>query len=919
MNKLLTNKIIIIIISASLWLSCTGNFHPNISIYDLRCEYLSKPLGIDLENPRFFWKLDSSRRNVTQSAYRLLVASDPELLMEEKPDIWNSGKVKSNLQAGITYQGKSLNSNQTYFWKVRVYDQNDKPSPWSEITKFHTGILSPDEWKAKWIGDRDTSNTSPLLRKSFNIEKRVRNAHIFISGIGYYELYLNGKKVGDHKLDPATTNYKKRVLYSTYDVRDFLKSGENVVGVMLGKGWYKHRGIQQYGDRPKLFMQLSIDYEDGSSLTIVSDESWSMLRGPIISNSIWDGEVYDAREEKEDWNKCGYDDSKWEKAVRVEPPESILDSQLLPPIRVVSRKKPVSIFEPEDGIYVFDFGQNLTGWSSLRVKGERGTKITLKTAEATRKDMARMRCEDTTEVSMLIDPSPNRSAKAVDIYILKGRGKIEIYEPRFTFHGFRYVQIEGFPGEPTRNNLEVCVVHTDVDSTGHFSCSNPLFNQIHHNIIWGQLSNLFGKPTDCPQRDERLGWTGDAHLTAEEAMYNFDMAAFYTKWLQDFKDVQSDSGYVTDVVPPHWLWKGTPAWQVAYPLIVWYMYKYYGDMRIIEEHYSNLKMWVNYLGSTADDYIVEWGRGDWVAPKTAYVPEDKSIPITSTGYYYKGAEILAKIARALGKTEDEEYYSKLTSKISDSFNRHFLNSDKNQYGTGSQTSNAFPLYLGIVPEENQKKVLENLILNIKDEHNGHLSTGILGTKALVEALPKYGREDVLYEIANKTTFPSWGYMISKGATTLWERWGGFRYFNADMNSLNHIMFGCIDEFFYRDLAGIRPETPGYKNIVIKPHVLNNLTWVKGSVNTIRGKISSEWKRDKNSFTLKVTIPVNSIAEIYMPKMGNSKVIIREGRHTIWKDGKPVDEAPGILSSRGNQDYIIFETGSGNYNFHLEGI
>jgi len=519
----------------------------------------------------------------------------------------------------------------------------------------------------------------------------------------------------------------------------------------------------------------------------------------------------------------------------------------------------------------------------------------------------------------LIDSSPNRSAKAMDIYILKGGKGIEVYEPRFTYHGFRYVQVEGFPGEPTLDNLEARVVHTAVEPTGTFTCSNPLINKIHDLIIWGQLSNLHSIPTDCPQRDERQGWMGDAHLTAEEAMYNFDMAAFYTKWLLDIKDSQNKDGSVPDVVPHHaYPIKGTPAWQVAYPLVAWYMYQYYGDERIVKEHYPNLKRWVDYLGSTAEDNIVEWGRGDWVPPKQAYSPGDTSVPITSTGYYYLSTQIIAEMARILGKSNDFEYYSEQADDIKKSFNDRFLDTKTNQYGTGSQTSNVFPLYLKMVPEEFIEEVTQNLVRNIEVEQNGHLWTGILGTKALVEVLPELGRADVLYEIATQTTYPSWGYMISKGATTLWERWGGFRYFDADMNSLNHIMFGCVDEFFYGVLAGIKPASPGYRRIEIKPHILGDMQSAEASIKTVRGKVSSAWKRDTNSVVLNVGIPANSRAGVSVPKMDLANVVIKEGGETIWDKGFFIGGIPGILNANESEDYVTFEVGSGSYSFELVG-
>ena len=909
----------VIVVIAILVISCSRKDVPTLTVTDLRCEYLRNPLGIDRPDPRLSWIIESSERGVSQKTYQIFVASRKQILDQGNPDMWDPRKTETD-DNKIVYKGNSLKSGETYYWKVRVWDQDGSLSSWSDVATFQMGLLDKDEWEGEWIGATDTSISAPLLRKEFVIDQEIDKAHVYISGLGYYELYINGEKVGDHVLDPGTTDYRKRVLYQTYNVTEHVKTGKNAVGVILGNGWYRHRDTRQYGDRPKLLLQLNIDLEDGRDATLFTDESWKVASGPITSNSIWDGEIYDARLEKTGWKTPGYDDSEWNNAETVESPEGVLDSQLLPPIKVTNTLKPVKVTEPMENIYVFDFGQNLTGWPRLTVDGPEGTVVTLKTAEVTRPDMARMKEQSVEGLKGFIETSPNRSAKARDIYILKGEKGFEVYEPRFTYHGFRYVQVEGFPGRPTVDNLEARVVHTAVEPTGSFLCSNSLINQIHKLVIWGQLSNLHGIPSDCPQRDERQGWMGDAHLTAEEAIYNFDMAAFYTKWLLDIQDAQNEDGSVPDVVPHHaYPIKGTPAWQVAYPLIAWYMYQYYGDERLLKEHYHSLKKWVDYLGSTAEDFIVEWGRGDWVAPKQAYAPGDGSIPITSTGYFYLGAEIVASIAKILNKSDDFTHYSELANKIKETFNKRFLDTATHQYGSGSQTSNAFPLYLKMVPEDRIKKVTENLVMNIEEKQNGHLWTGILGTKALVEALPELGRANILFEMVTQTSYPGWGYMISKGATTLWERWGGFRYFNADMNSLNHIMFGSVDEFFYGVLAGIKPASPGYRNIVIKPHILGAMQSAEASVKTVRGKVSSTWKKNTNSVELNVDIPANSRAEVNIPKMDLTEVVITEGGKPIWDRGYFVEGIPGISGAIENEDYVTFDVGSGSFSFKLMGI
>lgn len=909
--------LVLSITSATLLTSCGSEVSGDIAATFLRTEYMAEPLGIDDAQPRFSWIIQSTERGVMQSAYQVLVATDPALLAQEQGDAWDSGKVNSQNSTQVVYDGDELESDQVYYWKIRVWDAAGERSAWSEPGSFQVGLTSEAQWNGDWVGT-DTTVSAPILRKEFTPQKEVERAFVYIAGIGYYELYVNGEKIGDHRMDPGTTNYHKRILYETYDVTEYLKNDDNALGVWLGNGWYKHRGVQEYGDRPKLLLQMNIHYTDGTTMSVVSDESWKISESPITANSIWDGEIYDAQKEQSGWNAAGFDDSAWENAQVVDAPAGVLDSQIMPPIRVMETRQPVSMTEPEDGIYVFDFGRNFTGWPRLYVSGPAGTEITLQTAEITNRDMADMKEEPVQGNPDLVDTAPNRSAKARNIYTLSGEGN-EIYEPRFTYQGFRYVQVTGFPGEMTPQNIEAQVAFSAVEQVGDFSASNTLLDSIHQNIIWGQQSNLHSMPTDCPQRDERLGWMGDAHLTGEEAMYNFDMAAFYTKWIKDIQDIQADSGSVTDVVPNHWEWLGTPAWQVAYPLMVWYMYQYYGDTRIIEDHYSNLKRWVDYMdGTTNEDHIVDWGRGDWVPPEKAYSPEDGSVPITSTGYLYRGAWIVSQFAEVLGNDGDAEQYASLAEELKNAINEQYLDTETNQYGSGSQTSNAFPLYLDIVPDASRDAVLANLTDDIMNKRDNHLWTGILGTKALVEALPRLGHSELMYTIASQRSFPSWGYMISKGATTLWERWGGYLNFDADMNSLNHIMFGSVAEYFYGDLAGIRPTSPGWETVSVRPHVVGDLISAEAETRTIRGTVSSSWEKSGQNFTLAVDIPANSMAEIAVPKLENESVTITESGQTVLENGQFAGGQSGFVSGSDAGDYIVFEVGSGAYEFEMNG-
>ena len=891
----------------------------DIKACSLKVEYMEDPAGVNIPDPRLSWIPISSARGSKQSAWQIEVAGSVEDLLNSGPKVWDTGKTRSSNSVNIVYEGQPLETGQTYFWRVRLWDKNGEAGVWSDIAGFHVGPMNNSDWHGKWIGPADIKNSSPILRREFSLNKPVAEAYAYIVGLGYYELYLNGEKVGDHVLDPGTTDYSKRVLYSAYDVTDYLKSGSNAVGAWLGNGWFIHRMRKQYEDRCQMIFQLIVKHTDGSVTMVVSDEDWKVSESPVVENSIYDGEIYDARKEKSGWNIAGYDDSGWKNAIQVKVPAGRkIDSQLMPPMRVVATLRAVRMWEPVKGIYLYDFGQDITGWPRIKVKGGEGNEVLIRTSPTTMQSIAIMKNQPVTGLTDTLDISPNRSSKARNIYILKGDNEGEIYEPRFTYQGFRYVQLEGYPGEPDLTTVEARVVYSDVPVEGTFSCSNSLLNQIHSNIIWGQLTNLHSVPTDTPHRDERLGWMGDGHLTAEEAILNFDMAAFYTKWLKDIQDDQNENGSVPDFVPhaTGGSLEGTPAWQVAYPLLVNYMYRYYNDKRIVEQHFNSLDKWMGYMKSISENMIIHKGRGDWVPPRLAYSPRDNSVSITSTGYFYESAVIMSELADLLGNDIKVQEYKKLAAEIKEAFNKKYFNPDDHTYGTGSQTSIAFPLYAGIVDDNVADKVANSLAKRISFDE-GHLQTGILGTKALVQVLPKFGMDEVLYNMAATVKFPGWGYMVAKGATTLWERWGGYRYFDAAMNSLNHIMFGSIDEFFYKDIAGIRPLKPGFEEISIAPKISGDLKSAGASVRTVKGRVSSSWGKVGNSTILNVEIPVGSSAIIKIPAgTRNGYNRLYESGVLIWENGKLVQQMDGIGKIKETDSNIEVETGSGSYGFRL---
>ena len=889
-----------------------------LSVAEMTCEYATNPLGIDTDSPRFSWISTSSRRGQIQTAYQLLVAADSETLAKNQGDQWDSGKIALDASVLVPYQGATLPSGGKYYWKVRVWDKDDRASAWSDAATFEMGLLREVDWQGKWIGPpRKTS--SSLLRREFDVAKEIRSARVYMSGLGWSELYVNGEKVSDRVLDPAMSYFDNvrypelgsRVLYVTHDITEHLKNGRNAMGVLLGNGWYTLDGEEtkwriKYGKTPILLLQMIITYADGTTVRVASDPGWKVTSGPITVNDICFGETHDARLEKAGWDGAGHDDSAWDAAVLADPPSGALVSQRLPGVKVMETIKPVKMIKTADGRYVYDFGQNFSGWVKLRVSGPRGTKVTIRYAGTLKEDSS-------------LNEGNLWGASQSDSYILKGGGE-EVWEPRFTLHGFRYAEVEGFPGTLTRDSLEGRFAYNAVETDGSFQCSNALLNQIHRNVRATFKSSLQGIPQDAADRNERVAWLGDTGFVAEDYIYNFDTALFWAKWMNDLKDSQKKNGDVPVVSPLSWSrdsWEPWPCWKSTYPLITWYLYQYYGDVRVVEEHYDALAALVAFLGSMADNHIIKDGLGDHMEPdrpsgRSNFRPKRTPSRVTSTGMYYYDAWILAQMAKVLGKTDDHRRYSKLAGEIKDAFNKEFLKTDTNQYSTGSQTATAMALHFGLVPQQRQSAVLKNLVDDIMVKNEGHLSTGIMGANALEQVLGELGRADVMYQIATKTTFPSWGYSISKGATTVWES------FEVDNHSLNMKMFCSTEKFFYKDLAGISPTEPGYRRIRIKPRIVGDLTYVKASVKTVRGLVAVHWAKGDNVLEVDVTIPVNSQAKVHLPKMGMQNVVVAENGKTMYKAGRLLSTTAGISAATEDDQYVTFDVGSGSYAFRLSG-
>ncbi|WP_200269239.1 glycoside hydrolase family 78 protein [Luteolibacter pohnpeiensis] len=864
----------------------------------LRCESLENPIGLDVEHPRFSWVDSATERGQKQSAYQILVSSSAAKLAANQADIWNSGKVSSDVTTNVPYEGRTLTSGQMGYWKVRVWDANGKPAGVSEPATFEMGLLSQKDWGGDWIARTDDINElpAPMFRHEFRVSGKVKSARLYICGLGYHEVELNGSKVGDRFLDPGFTRYDRCILYVTHDVTDQIKDGENAIGVTLGNGWFNSQTIAVWNlekapwrAAPKMILKLEVDYTDGRKSVLVSDKTWKTSTGPIVFDSIYGGEIYDARLEKSGWSTAGYDDSKWDEVKIVKAPTDNMVAQAMPPIRATATIKPVKITEPKPGVFIFDMGQNFAGHVNLTVSGPAGTSIKMRYAELLHGDGTL----DNDDMSKHVRRGGADQAFQTDTYILKGEGT-EKWHSRFSYYGFQYVEVTGFPGKPTLESLEGVFIHSDVEKIGQFECSNPLFNWITEAARWSYLSNLYGLPTDCPHR-EKNGWTADAHIAAEQALYTFDPITIYAKWMNDIADEQRPDGNMPGIIPnAGWGDNIGPAWDSAFLIIPDYINTYCGDSSILRDHYEGMKRYVDFLGTRAENGIVSYGLNDW-APASTKTPAD----ITSTGYYYQDARIVAHTAELLGKSGEAKKYNRLADDIKKDFNKKFYNAETGLYGNGSQAALSCALYHDLVDPENKQRVFDHLLAAI-EKSNGHIDAGILGTKYIFRVLTAGGRADVAYAMADKKDAPGWGWWKAQGATTLWEQWNG-------TESHNHIMFGDIVAWFYESLAGIGadPAQPGFKHIIVRPQPVGDLTYAKGVMESVQGKIESSWKIEGDQFKLHLLIPPNSTATVYITGAKMDEVM--EGNSIAAK-------AAGIRSAKQEKGAAVFEIESGSYDF-----
>jgi alpha-L-rhamnosidase len=914
----LKTKLLLFFQIFSFLLCCKNSSFESLRILKLTCEYAENPITVGTKNPRFGWILSSTIQGQKQQAYQILVADSEDKINQNLGNLWNSNKQFSSQSIQILYTGKPLISNQTYYWKVKIWGTKNHSEITSDIVTFHTALMEEKNWIAKWIGDDPEIEPLPsngffqskkeqytlsdtimhkggslLLRKEIELPQTIKSAFAYTSGLGYYEFYINGTKVGDHVLVPAKTNYRKEVLYDTYEVSTLLKKGKNVLGLFLGNGWFnpykkwwQPYRMQWFGSK-RAILQIHVEFESGETAILKTDETWKIAPGPILFNCIYDGEIYDATREQANWNTTDFDDSNWQPAKVKSSPGGEMRSQDMPPIKVVQTIKPERIYTPKESVFVYDMGQNFAGWVKFTGEGPPKTKILLRFAEDLHEDGN-------------INTTSNERAQATATYIMKGGGDIENYEPRFTFYGFRYLELSGFPGQPTLDNVKGCVVHSANPPIGEFECDNELINSIHRATVWSQKSNMMGYPLDCPQRDERLGWMGDAQVTAEEAMFNFDMALFYQNWLNGIRLNQDRAtGDIPIISPRPYIQDEGVEWSSTYILLAWNYYLYYGDKQILEHHYPSMKQYIQFLLSVSNNFIIKKGWiGDWGSLVEGW--EEGDPELVPSAFFFYNAKIMGKIASVLGKEEDAYYFRQLEGNIQSAFNKKFFNSDVQQYLDGSQFANGFPLFLGMVEEKYREGVLNNLIIDIA-KNNYHLTTGVLGSKYVPEVLAKNGRCDIVYRLITQTGYPGWAHMV-ENRTTLSEFWNL-------KQSHNHVMMGSIDAWFYKYLAGIQVDEsqPGFERIIIKPYIPESLNFVRARVNSIRGLIQSEWEKQKDFLYITVSIPVNAVGEIWIPVSQNQK---------IYESGQPVSENPEIIWSKRESNYIVFNLASGSYKFEV---
>ena len=875
-----------------------------------RVEYRANPLGMDVAQPRLSWILESERRGARQTAYQILVSSSRPLLDRNRGDVWDSGKVHSDLSTHIAYDGPSLRSSTRYHWKVRIWDELKQASPWSQPSYWVSGLLQPSDWQAKWIGgawsgDWPEQSPAPLpwLRKTFELDGVPREAFAFVAAMGYYELYINDRKVDDHVLMPAVSHYPSRVLYVTHDVKQYLVQGQNCISLWLGQGWNIPGFPGVVDDGPIVRAQAQLDFSDGRRTVVATDQTWKVHASPItpiIGNTSYRnvGESYDAKLEIPGWNEAGLDDSAWTPAQVFDPHTMSLSAQLVEPNRrqeAIHTLEAIQIESLSEGVYRIDMGRNFAGWLELDVDGTSGRKLTLEYLEQ-------------------LDPKGRYSNyRQVDEYVLKGGGK-ETFSNRFNYHGFRWVVVRGLESPPRRADVRGYLVHTDFEPASFFESSDHVINQVYRVARWTQKSlSLGGYSVDCPHR-ERLGYGAEGQATMEEALYNFNLGAFYTKWLMDWRDVQNpETGELPHIAPAP-LGFGTgggPGWGGIIVTLPWQLYLQYGDLRVLEETWPAITRWLSFLeGQTRDGLLQYYGTnrdwhflGDWNPPGRAMSPGDRVDDVSTlffnNCYYLYNVQLAAKIAGALGRAGESSRLASRAEELREAIHQRFFRGGDRFYGNGEQVYLAFPLLLGVVPEELRPAVLGRLEENLIRERRGHLESGVLGTYFWLKYLTQIDRSDLIYLAATRTSFPGWGYMLGEGASTFWEQWDG-------ANSRIHSSYLSIGSWLFEGLAGIRPDpdAPGFRVVRVKPPLIRGLDHVRAEYDSIRGRVGVEWQRLDRMLRLQVLIPANAAGLIFLPTAEPD---------SVTESGVKASEARGVGRIRFIDGFTVVEVESGRYS------
>jgi alpha-L-rhamnosidase len=912
-NILIMKKLQFILKLLPLWIIMGCTPADEVQIVELQTEMRRNPEGVGVTEPRFSWQLKSLVRGVTQTAFQIEVAASPEELKPGGNLLWDSGKTESGQSLLVPYAGSPLESGKAYFWRIKVWTNAGGPYQ-SSIQKWSTGLLNASDWKAQWIGINDTARfttdkqrrtrlAARYLRKDFTVAQKVKRATLYISGLGSSLCFLNGKPVSDDVFAPLPTLYTTTVYYNTYDVSPLLQKGRNAIGVVLGNGRYlspRAASAAEFG-LPRLIAQLKVEYAGGEHEWILSDESWQATNdGPIIANNEFDGEEYDARLELGRWSEAGYDATRWQPAERMNPPGGRLTAQPSDNLKVMDEIKPVAIKPVADGKYILDMGQNMVGWLKIDLKGKKDSPVKLRFAELLAKG----------DTALYLDNI--RSALVTDIYT-PSKDAAFSWEPAFVYHGFRFVEISGLDYQPAAGDFTGKVVYDYMPTTGTFETSSALINQIFKNACWGIRGNYRGMPTDCPQRDERQGWLGDRATGAYGESFVFRNAPLYNKWMKDIEDSMNENGSISDVSPKYWtIYNDDVTWPSAFFYISDMLYRQFGDIHAIQTHYPAMKRWVQrQIDTHMQDYILTKDTyGDWCMP-----PEKQELihsqdparkthgQVLSTTVFYSILQLMSRFAELNGIPSDAEEYTALATRIREAYNRKFFDPETARYDNNTVTANILSLQLGLVPEGYEEKVFANIVEKTEKDFDGHVSVGVLGIQHLMRGLTKYNRTDLAYKIATNETWPSWGYMVKHGATTIWELWNGDTA-DPSMNSANHVMLlGDLLIWFYENLAGIQndPSSVGFKKIRMKPVFPDGLNSVNASFHSPHGLIQSAWTREGDKIRWDITIPANTTATVELPRHFNAKIAPQ----------------PGVTNISETGELFTVELGSGQYRLQSE--